>query len=80
MKKHDDYVSGPHSYWLQFSVGLVFGGLVGSYWIGDLFENMAIALSVTGVIAVGTALFCGRWGEAAWNSLAEWLKRWWSPF
>lgn len=80
MKKNDDYVSGRHSYWIHFVVGLVFGGLVGGYCIGGLFESKPVALSVSGAIAVGTALFCGRWGEIAWKRMAEWFKRWWWPF
>jgi hypothetical protein len=71
MKKHDDYISGPHHFWIHFWCGLVFGGLT-SLWIGwSLFESTAVVLIVAGIAALVIAYCCGRWGDAAWQWLIE---------
>ncbi len=79
MKKHDDYISGPHHYWIHFGAGLVFGagpGLSIAGWLGLAGWH---AFGVVAAIALGFAYSCGQWGEVAWKKISEWLQRWW-PF
>jgi hypothetical protein len=67
MKQHDEYIAGPHSYWVHFWCGIVFGALLG-LWIGwNLFEQgWAIpATSLATALAIGYS--CGRWGDGAWQ-------------
>lgn len=76
MKQHEDYVCGPHKYWIHFFSGLVLGVLLGYWWFGDLFDSTVLdllAISITGVVI---GLFCGRWGETAWRRISDWLS-WW---
>jgi hypothetical protein len=80
VKQHDDYIAGPHSYWLQFGFGLCFGAGAG-YWIGAGFFSSLVWLGLAVVLsALGCAWFCGRWGQAAWQVIAHWLAHWWRLF
>jgi hypothetical protein len=77
MKKHDDYVSGPHDYWIHFVSGGVFGAGVGAWIGGGLFGGaLAIALGAA-IFGIGFGFWCGKWGEGAWKSISEWVRIWW---
>lgn len=69
MQKHDDYIAGPHRYWIHFWCGLAFGAMVGGWISWRLFAHWGCVLLVTGGISIVTAYCSGRWGEAAW----EWI-------
>lgn len=67
MKKHDDYVAGPHSYWIHFGCGLVFGAVAGA-WIGwQIFDSGGLVVVTALGISLVTALTCGRWGDQGWQ-------------
>ena len=53
MKKHDDYVSGPHDFWTHFVCGFIFGALAGTVMGWTLFENIWL----TAASALGLAMF-----------------------
>lgn len=76
MKQHDDYTSGPHSYRVHFWCGLVFGAIVGAWFSRNFFDSPILVC--LGALTTGLAcgLFCGRWGDSAWQRLLERL-RWW---
>lgn len=75
-KKHDDYVSGPHSYWIHFLAGLIAGALLGCYLFWNLSGSAVVDLLAIIITASVFAAVCGRWGERAWNRIADWLG-WW---
>jgi hypothetical protein len=67
MKKHDDYIAGPHSYWMHFWCGFVFGAGAGAWAGWQIFES-GWPVVVTGiVVSLGTAFICGRWGDRGWQ-------------
>jgi len=67
MKKQDDYIAGPHSYWIHFWCGLVFGALLGA-WIGWQMFDGGWAIACTAfVTSSAVAYSCGRWGDPAWH-------------
>jgi hypothetical protein len=77
MEKKDDYISGPHHYWPHFVCGFVFGAFVGaslSTWILDSSVLRFIAAVITGLCF---GLSCGKWGDRAWKSIADWFSTWW---
>ena len=76
MKKHDDYISGPHHFWIHFWCGLVFGGVVCAWISRQLFETRAVVLLSAGIAALAVAYSCGRWGDSAWHWLIRKLQ-WW---
>jgi hypothetical protein len=76
MKKHDDYISGPHHFWIHFWCGLLFGGLVSAWISWQFFETRALILVSTGIAAPVIAYCCGRWGDSAWHWLIQKLQ-WW---
>ncbi len=76
MKKRDDYISGPHSYWFHFIAGLALGVFLGWWFFGDISDHAFVNLLAVGVTAVCFAFFCGRWGEPAWRRVSDWLA-WW---
>jgi hypothetical protein len=77
MKQHDDYIAGPHHYWIHFWCGLVFGAGAGA-WIGsEIFDSGWLVLITTIIAASGTALMCGRWGDRGWYWVLHKL-RWFS--
>ena len=77
MKKHDDYSSDSHHFWMHFGCGLVFGGLI-SAWISWQFLEGTVPLLVsTSIGALVIAYCCGRWGDSAWGWLLERLR--WLP-
>ncbi|MBA2732284.1 MAG: hypothetical protein H0U54_05280 [Acidobacteria bacterium] len=74
MKKHEDYISGPHHFWMHFWFGLVFGGALGA-WLGwQLFESAVFILPIAGATALAIAYCCGRWGDSVWHWLIEWFS------
>ncbi|HEY9171842.1 MAG TPA: hypothetical protein VI136_06120 [Verrucomicrobiae bacterium] len=76
MKQHEDYVSGPHKYWLHFFGGFVLGLLLGYCFFRDLFESWVLEVIATAITGVAFGLFCGRWGEVGWRRISDWLS-WW---
>ena len=52
MKKHDDYIAGPHHFWIHFWCGLVFGGVVCTWISWSFFESTAVALVTASVGAL----------------------------
>jgi len=71
MKKHDDYVSGPHSYWIHFWCGLFFGAGIGA-WIGrGFFDGGWRVVATSIVLALMVACSCGRRGDRAWFWIIE---------
>jgi len=76
MKQHEDYVSGPHNYWIHFFSGLVLGILLGYWWFGDFFDSAVLNFVATAITGLVLALFCGRWGDVAWRRISDWLS-WW---
>jgi hypothetical protein len=71
MKKHDDYISGPHHFWIHFWCGLVFGAIVSTWVSCSLFESTPIILITAGPGALVIAYCCGRWGDSAWQWLLD---------
>ena len=77
MGKRDEYISGPHSFWIHFTWGLVFGAVV-STWIGNwFFESTAPIVGSAALGALAIAYCCARWGDSAWSWLIERLR--WIP-
>jgi hypothetical protein len=67
MKKQDDYIAGPHSYWIHFWCGLVFGVFLGA-WMGWNFFSSGWAIAGTAFVTSSVAAYsCGRWGDRAWH-------------
>ncbi len=77
MEKRDDYISGPHHYWLHFICGCVFGAFVGASLIGWLSDSSIVTWIGAGIGGLSFGLFCGRWGERGWKSVSEWFIVWW---
>jgi hypothetical protein len=71
----DEYISGPHHFWIHFWCGLVVGALIGGAWSWRLFDSVALSLLSTVAIALAIAYCCGRWGDSAWRVLIEFLGR-----
>ena len=71
MKKHDDYISGPHHFWIHFWSGLMFGGLLSLWCSWRLFDSTAAIFITAGVAALVIGYCCGRWGDSAWHWLIE---------
>jgi hypothetical protein len=76
MKQHEDYISGPHSYWAHFFCGLVVGALVGWWFFEGFFDNGVFDLIAIVATGVSVGAFCGRWGEPAWRRISNWLSCW----
>ena len=75
--KRDDYILGPHHFWIHFWCGLVVGAGLGARISWAIFDQrLAIIASTTG-IAVTIAYCCGHWGESAWSVIAHLFSRWW---
>ncbi len=70
MKQHDDYLAGPHSYWIQFGFGLCFGAGAG-YWVGTGFLSSLALVGFVAASALSCAWLCGRWGQTAWQAIAR---------
>jgi hypothetical protein len=60
MQKHDDYISGPHHFWIHFWCGLVFGGVVNTWIRWSFFESTTVILAVAGIATLAIAYCCGR--------------------
>jgi uncharacterized membrane protein YoaK (UPF0700 family) len=72
MKREDDYVSGPHDYWIHFWCGLTAGAFAG-LWLGwRWFHNWEMWL-VSILVSAIFACLSGRWGDKFWTRL---LKYW----
>jgi len=69
--KKSDYPAGSHHAGIHFWCGLVFGGGIGVWVGGSLFEGGG-AMVVTAVASALTfAWACARWGDRAWQWLLE---------
>ena len=69
--KHDDYIAGPHHFWIHFWCGLVFGGALGAWWSWRLFESGVLIFAGAAFSALVIAYCCGRWGDLAAAALAD---------
>lgn len=67
--KRDDYISGPHHFWIHFWCGLIFGAAFGARISWGLFDSGWERIALAAAVALGFAFCCGRWGDAAW----EWI-------
>ena len=65
--KRDEYVVGPHHFWIHFWCGLVFGVVFGAWIAFGIFENGWVAFVLTIALALLVAYCCGRWGDPAWR-------------
>ena len=68
-KKHDDYVSGPHDYWIHFWWGLAFGAGIGAWIDWRWFDGGWRGAPALIVVALAAAYACGRWGDRAWQMI-----------
>jgi hypothetical protein len=69
MKKPNNYVAGPHDFWVHFWCGLIFGAFLG-LWIGSNLFDEGWAIAATSLIsALVMGFSCGHWGDQAW----EWV-------
>jgi len=72
--KKDDYLLGPHHFWIHFWCGLVVGAGLGARISWVIFDNRAAIIA--SAVGITFACCCGRWGESAWTFLfSKW--RWW---
>ena len=76
MKQHEDYISGPHKYWIHFFGGFGLGALLGWWFFRGFFEKTALNFLAIAITAISLGFFCGRWGESAWRRISDWLS-WW---
>jgi hypothetical protein len=73
-KKQDDYIDGPHDYWIHFCCGLVFGAGIGT-WIGlQSFDTGWTVIMTAAIISLAVACSCGRWGDRAWRWIIRGLS------
>jgi hypothetical protein len=75
MRKREDYVAGPHNFWSYFIFGFIFGGAIGTWISWGLFDNYVFGAVTVGGFAFVMAYASGRWGDSAWEWMAE--KFWW---
>jgi hypothetical protein len=69
--KQDDYIVGPHHFWIHFWCGLVFGAGIGAWISSELFDSTLAFIAVTAVIALVVAYCCGRWGDPVWQRIIQ---------
>jgi hypothetical protein len=69
--KRDDYISGPHHFWIHFWCGLVVGAGLGVRISWALFDSAWAIITLTTMAALTFAFCCGRWGDSAWGFLME---------
>ena len=69
MNPKDDYISGPHNYWVHFIFGFVFGAFFGGWFGGWLIGGILAVMTgtLTGGCCVG--LSCAKWGDRAWKAI-----------
>jgi hypothetical protein len=67
MKKQDDYIERPHSYWIHFWWGVDIGALRGLRIGWKPLERGRAASARSGPLSLGIRLACGRWGDTAWR-------------
>ncbi len=73
MKHQNDYLAGPHDFWVHFWCGLVFGAILGVCIFGEVFDSAWGLATGTALFALLTAYACGRWGDRAWHSIISGL-------
>ena len=69
----DDYISGPHNFWIHFVCGLVVGAGLGGWWGSLLFQASWGVLGSSVALALIMAYLSGRWGDRFWRCV---LKYW----
>jgi hypothetical protein len=74
MRDYNNYITGPHNFWMHFAFGLVFGVLVSAWVSVQLFDSASYILGSASIGAVLIAYCCGRWGDSAWHWLIEHLS------
>ena len=65
--RNDDYVNGPHNFWIHFICGFVFGTLISGWLSKDIFESPVLLVTSTVMGALVIAYSCARWGDSAWH-------------
>ena len=68
---NDEYVNGPHNFWMHFLCGFVFGAVISGLLSRQLFERPEFLVMGTLVGAFVIAYCCARWADSAWH----WLLR-----
>ena len=71
MNRKDDYISGPHNYWVHFVFGFIFGAIAVGWFAHWLFGGLLAAIIGAGAGGVCFALSCGKWGDRAWKAIFE---------
>jgi hypothetical protein len=67
MNRRDDYIAGPHNYWVHFWCGLVFGAILGT-WLGwQTFTSGWLVAAAALLTSPVVAFACGRWGDPVWH-------------
>jgi len=67
MRRHEEYLAGPHHGRTHFWCGLIFGAVIGA-WVGSwAFEGGRVIAITAVVVAFTIAYSCARWGDPAWH-------------
>ncbi len=77
MRPQNDYLTGPHDFWVHFWCGLVFGAFLGVWIFGEVLDSAWALGASTVAFALVTAYSCGRWGDRAWHWIISDLIWWW---
>jgi len=71
--KNDDYMVGPHRFWIHFWCGLVLGAGIGAGIGFGTFGGGWSAIVILVSVALVVAYSCGHWGDTAWQWIIEML-------
>jgi hypothetical protein len=77
MNREDDYISGPHHYWVHFACGFIFGVVAGWEICRWLFSDNLLGIIGAVVSGFCLGLSCGKWGDRVWKAIFE--SFWWRP-
>lgn len=67
--RNEDYIDGPHNFWIHFLCGFVFGSLISGWLSKGIFESPVLLVTGTVTGALVIAYSCARWGDSAWHWL-----------
>lgn len=76
--KKDDPISGPHSFWMHFWFGFIWGGFAGTFVGWKIPQNLGLVRwpEEPSLVWIGLAAFVGALLGAALS--AHWGDRFWS--